>query len=206
VANHAINLYHMDLQKIEEPVLRMFIEDQDDLATGKIDSVEALNVILGVLIGDYMHPLYFNSSDEEYWYQKRVGLEKKSKPPMINSEALPDKATKEAAQDYIMRDLFLWAILMNHIDLAKVFLAHMKYRICPALIATKILKRYLQKAIHEDLKVGYQDNANYFEQYAVDCLRECVAQNGDRACKLVVLENKLYGYVTCLQVWFDFAL
>ena len=45
-----------------------------------------------------------------------------------------------------LRDLFVWAILMNYIDMAKVCLSHMKYRICPALLATKILKQYHHKA------------------------------------------------------------
>ena len=99
-----------------------------------------------------------------------------------------------------MRDLFIWAILYNYIDMAKVFLAHIKYRICAALIATKILKQYHSKASHGDLKNGYIASATYFQQYAIDCINECEKNDSDLACEIVLQEIDLFGYVTCLQV------
>ncbi len=104
------------------------------------------------------------------------------------------------AHDYIMRDLFLWSILMNRIDMAKVLLSHMKYRICPALIATKIFKQYSYKPIYGDLKDSYDDSATYFEQYAIDCLNKCDDNDGAKACEIILQRNELYGYVSCLQV------
>ncbi len=84
--------------------------------------------------------------------------------------------------------------------MAKVFLAHSKYRICPALIATKILKQYYHKAAYGELKNGYMESAKYFEKYAIDCLNKCDENNVDQACEIVLQRNELYGYVTCLQV------
>ncbi|CAF3420430.1 unnamed protein product, partial [Rotaria sp. Silwood2] len=76
----------------------------------------------------------------------------------------------------------------------------LKYRICPALIATKILKKYYSIALYGELKDRYEENIKYFEQYAIDCLDKCDDHDADRACELVIQQNELYGYVTCLQV------
>ncbi len=102
--------------------------------------------------------------------------------------------------DYFMRDLFLWAIVMNRVDMAKVLLSHMKYRICPALIATKIFKQYYRKAPYGDLNKSYDESATYFEQYAINCLNKCDEKDEAKACEIILQRNELYGYATCLQV------
>lgn len=104
-----------------------------------------------------------------------------------------------------MRDLFLWAVLMNRIDMAVVFLAHMKYRICPALIASKIFKTYHERASYGEVKNGYKKSAEYFEKYAIDCLDKCGDHDAAKACEVILQQNELYGYVTCLQVCLIFS-
>ncbi len=84
--------------------------------------------------------------------------------------------------------------------MAKVFLAHAKYRICPALIATKILKEYYRKAPYGEIKNGYMESAKDFEKYAIGCLDKCDDYDADQACEIILQRNELYGYVTCLQV------
>jgi transient receptor potential cation channel subfamily M protein 2 len=165
-----------------------------------------LNVILRTLVGDYMYKLYFNSLKEEHAYRVKNGLTSKSSE--AESDDIIQLTTERnlTADDYIMRDLFIWSILMNRIEMAKVFLSHMKYRICPALIATKILKEYYKKAQYGDLKDSYLESKKYFEQYAIDCLDKCNENNGDTACEIVLQRNDLYGYVTCLLVYLKFFL
>ncbi|CAF1087204.1 unnamed protein product [Adineta ricciae] len=180
--------------------IQTFIDANEKLANRKIDSIDALNVIFRVLIGDYMHNLYFDTYKSEYEKRMEFELTKRNTKGSTDISLPNNETAKELAQDYIMRDLFLWAILMNYVGMAKVLLSHTKYRICPALIATKIFKEYHTKAIHEDLKTDYKTSATYFEQYAIDCLRECVENNADRACLIILQQNKLYGFVTCLQV------
>jgi hypothetical protein len=101
-----------------------------------------------------------------------------------------------------MRDLFLWSILVNNIDMAKVFLCHVKYRICAALIATKILKKYHNEATHGELKDNYMMSADYFQEYAIQCINQCEMNDSDQACQIVLQRIELYGNVTCLQVKF----
>ncbi|CAF1174559.1 unnamed protein product [Rotaria sordida] len=195
---------------IDETHLKYFIEDSVNNSDKKIGSVISLNAVLEELIGDYMHKLYFESEEDEEKDRIKWGLMQSSvksktdtNKDIENNKSSSNEQKKQKAKKYIMRDLFLWAILMNRIDMAKVFLSHMKYRICPALIATKILKQYHSKAHYGDLKKGYEKDATYFEQYAIDCLDKCDDNNADRACVLVIQQNELYGYVTCLQVASD---
>jgi hypothetical protein len=158
-------------------------------------------------MGDYMYELYFDTSEKETDYRVKNGLIKDPEQQKQNkykdfesTSSLTDEENIVTQDDYIMRDLFLWSVLMNYPDMAQVFLSHMKYRICPALIATKIFKQYHKQAVYGELKDSYKTSAEYFEQYAIDCLENCDDNDADKACQIVLQQNELYGYVTCLQV------
>ena len=173
-----------------------FIETADEQSAKKIENADELNTVLRSIIGDYMHQLYFYSDVEERQYTKLHALRqlRNQLDRGVENQLLPEE------DDLITRDLFLWAILHNYIDMAKVFLAHIKYRICAALIATKILKQYHSRASHGDLKDGYMKSATYFEQYAIDCVNQCEMHDANMACEIVLQQIDLFGYVTCLQV------
>lgn len=155
-----------------------------------------------------MYKLYFDEHDDEKRYQILSGLEEnpRNEQNQINIHVLDlpdytiDHQTKQIIRDYIMRDLFLWAILMNRIEMAKVFLSHTKYRICSALIATKILKEYYRKATHGELKDNYMQSVNYFQNYAIECINQCEKNDANEAFCIVLQRIQLYGYVSCLQV------
>lgn len=152
-----------------------------------------------------MFDIYFDTKHDEEIYKNKYGLKQHFSKPKLNDGN--DKTGQHTSSDielreHVMRDLFLWAILMNRIEMAKVFLCFMKYRICPALIATKILKSYYEIAEYSHLKDSYIESAKYFENYAVNCLDQCDDVDADQACEIVLQENELYGYVTCLQVCF----
>ena len=149
-----------------------------------------------MIIGDYMQRLCFYSDKNETNYQKLHALSGTKKQPddEVQNQPLISK------EELIMRDLFIWAVLHNYIDMAKVFLAHMKYRICAALIATKILKQYHSKASHGEVKDSYMKSAEYFEQYAIDCVNLCQKNDPNLACEIVLQPVDIFGNVTCLQV------
>lgn len=173
-----------------------------------LKTTENLNTVLRILIGDYMFKLYFDTQEDENRYQILWGLEEETATEQnLNNIYIlntPDYSmnyrSKQIIRDYTMRDLFLWAILMNRIDMAKVFLSHTKYRICSALIATKILKEYHKKAPHGELKENYMNSADYFQNYAIECINLCEKNDANEACCIVLQRIHLYGYVTCLQV------
>ncbi|UJR22717.1 hypothetical protein I4U23_025751 [Adineta vaga] len=195
--------------------LGSFIESSHE-GEKHLRTVDHLNELLTELIGDYMHKLYFETHADEEKYRKSWGLIEDSIEPnkfsvhvasngnnhsnSTNEPNESEKIDKSKIHDYIMRDLFIWAILMNRTDMAKVFLSHMKYRICAALIATKILKQYHSKAAHGELKEGYKASIDYFQTYAINCINQCEKNDADEACQIVLQRIELYGYVSCLQV------
>ena len=141
-----------------------------------------------------MQKIYFNT-----WERKKINRIKHALQRENDKELSPDQK-KEMMHEYFLRDLFLWAIVVNQPDMAKVFLSHMKYRICPALIATKMFKQYHQKAAYGDLRKSYEASIEYFEKYAIDCLEYCNDDDPEKASEIILQRNELYGYVTCLQV------
>ncbi|CAF0816739.1 unnamed protein product [Adineta ricciae] len=194
-----LNLYTSKEVNNKRRQLKYFIDEDSSVKEKKIETVEKLNMVLLQLIGDKMHKLYFDSFEDEHAYREVYSLSVIDE----DSDTIEDKKSNysnQQARDYIMRDLFLWAILMNYVEMAKVLLSHMKYRICPALIATKIFKEYHKNAIHEDLKADYKTSATYFEQYAIDCIDKCDDHDREKACAIILQQNELYGYTTCLQI------
>ncbi|CAF5024812.1 unnamed protein product, partial [Rotaria sp. Silwood1] len=142
-------LYAHDLVMRDETHLKHFIESNISTHEKSINDVKSLNKVLWNLIGDYMYKLYFDTEKAEYNDRIKWGLMKSSikseetkNKNIKTNKSISNESKKANAHKYIMRDLFLWAILMNYVDMAKVFLCYLKYRICPALIATKILKQY----------------------------------------------------------------
>ncbi|CAF4055197.1 unnamed protein product, partial [Adineta steineri] len=202
-------LYNDDAVNSGKTQLSAFIES-DDAVRKQIHTTDDLNDVLATLIGDYMHKLYFDSNKDVSEYRESWGLTEQNIDQNIEQNQMnaqnPDhhvKPNKEIVFDIILRDLFIWAILTNHTEMAQVFLSHMKYRICAALIATKILKQYFQRAPYGDLRDNYEKNAKYFEEYAISCIKLCEKNNTDLACEIVLQRIELYGNVTCLQIAAD---
>ncbi|CAF1258158.1 unnamed protein product [Didymodactylos carnosus] len=106
---------------------------------------------------------------------------------------------KDYKEEQILRDLFLWALFTTEIDLAKVFLLHLKPRICAALIATRVYKHFSKEATNAFSKQKLMEQAMEFEKYATDCVETCYAYNEKLTCELLIREVPLFGYVTCMQ-------
>jgi len=154
-------------------------------------SIKEVNYILKQLIGDSMEEIYLDNKDDNHIGRNTVADEQDAPPP----------SPKYSITDQTFRDLFVWAILMNYIDMAKMLLAHINHRICTALIARKILKSFRDTyAVYSDKKIEYTQSMNYFEDYAIDCVTQCYKNDQDQACELVLRQCELLGNVTCLQV------
>ncbi|CAF1125625.1 unnamed protein product, partial [Didymodactylos carnosus] len=196
-------------------LLKDIIEMDETFKVKEIESVDSLNEVLKIVVGDYTETLYYESFDDEeeglcYRNDETVQKHKRKKNAVLNARDgeqggnLPDNdntdnETEQLAIDTIYRDLFLWAILMKRIDMAKVSMAHMKNRICAALIATKILKYYLQIAPYNDIKDEYRNAVNYFEHCTTNCLELCHENDPKKANELTIRQIDLFGGVTYLQ-------
>ena len=172
-----------------------------------IRSTNDLNHLFRVVVGGYMKPLYYDSQIDEQ--DDRMGAKYFASiiSPMQDIEQgqliASDAVYKQLAKDYIIRDLFLWSIVMNYMDLAKVFISHMKDRICGALIATEIfshLRDTFSDTVHGDKKEHLTQWINYFEQYAINCMDLCFKNDPDMARILTIQRVETFGDVTCLQV------
>jgi hypothetical protein len=116
----------------------------------------------------------------------------------------PEEARKEV-RELVYRDLFLWSILTNRIEMSKVILSHMETRICAALIASKVLKSYLYFALDNESKDVLRLQANQFEDYANECLKSCYNFDEEKACEIAIRCIHIFGGVSCLQVESNFT-
>ncbi|CAF4634136.1 unnamed protein product [Didymodactylos carnosus] len=76
----------------------------------------------------------------------------------------------------------------------------MRTRICASLIASKIIKTIAQREYDSSIRHEYEEEANYFELFAIECLTCCYNNDKEYACELVIRQVDLFGGVTCLQV------
>jgi hypothetical protein len=136
---------------------------------------EHLVIILKILVGDFMHPLY-------------------------QDQSISSKIGEEEDAEYIYRDLFLWCVLTYRLDMAKIFLSQMKSRICSALIASKILKSLSVYAPDHVAKGTLISKADEFERHAIEFVRCAYFNDKAQACELIMRRVELYEGVTCLQM------
>jgi hypothetical protein len=153
-------------------------------------STKNLNYILNELIGNFMDEIYPDNHSKSHVGKNSVAVE------IDKSSMLEYSVT-----DQTIRDLFIWAVLMNYIDMSKMLLAHMNHRICAALVARRILMRYRDKYIkYSDKKLECMQLMDDFENYAIDCVSLCYNNDHAKACELVLRRCKMFGNVACLQV------
>ncbi|KAK3595125.1 hypothetical protein CHS0354_002378 [Potamilus streckersoni] len=97
------------------------------------------------------------------------------------------------------KHFFLWAILFNKKEVAKLLWKMTKNQIAGALVACALLKRLAVKAADDEeleLSVNIQEHSQKYEDLATYVLGECYRQNKDLAHKLLVRELKMYGGTT----------
>ncbi|XP_069123673.1 transient receptor potential cation channel subfamily M member-like 2 isoform X2 [Argopecten irradians] len=99
------------------------------------------------------------------------------------------------------RELFLWALLLNRMDLAKLFWKLGRDHLGSALLAAALLKGLANVADGEEeieLSVSLEESAEMFEKLAVDVLSHCYKQNKLLAHQLLVRQLNDYGNTTLL--------
>ncbi|XP_021379559.1 transient receptor potential cation channel subfamily M member 1-like [Mizuhopecten yessoensis] len=99
------------------------------------------------------------------------------------------------------RELFLWALLLNRMDLAKLFWKLGKDHLGTALLAAALLKGLAKVADGEEeieLSVSLEESALMFEKLAVDVLSHCYKHNKALAHQLLVRQLVDYGNTTLL--------
>ncbi|CAF1054407.1 unnamed protein product [Adineta steineri] len=185
------------------------------LGKNQVNSEHDLDRVLRKLIGDYMKPIYTRSTVSSFEKLKhccrnshmaRVSDSRTClyKDNDENESEIPDpeEAEKEV-RELVYRDLYLWSILTNRIELSKILLNHMETRICALLIASKIFRSYFYYASDNESKDVICCQITQFEEYANECLKCCYNFDEEKACEIAIRRLNIYGGVTCLQVAVD---
>jgi hypothetical protein len=124
--------------------------------------------------------------------------------PPVNQDDQPiaqnNNNQRSYSRDEMLRDLFLWSIFMDMPEMGKIILVHLQSRICAALIASAIFKRYAKASITVDHKENFHNQALEFETYAAQFINKCYEYNERLAFELLLRQIPLFGNVTCMQV------
>ncbi|CAF4117301.1 unnamed protein product [Rotaria sp. Silwood2] len=181
----------------------------------QIDSEHELDRVLRKLIGDYMIPIYTHSVIGSFRRLKLCcGCSQTARVSDSRaclhiddddneSEVLDPEEARKEVQELVYRDLFIWSILTNRIEMSKVILNYMETRICALLIASKVFKSYLNFALDNESKDVLRSQADQFEEYANECLKCCYNYDEEKACEIAIRRINIFGGVSCLQVAVD---
>ncbi|XP_053416783.1 transient receptor potential cation channel subfamily M member 5 isoform X3 [Nycticebus coucang] len=96
------------------------------------------------------------------------------------------------------RDLFLWAVLQNHHEMATYFWAMGQEGVAAALAACKILKE--MSHLEPEAAVAQAMRKAKYEQLALDLFSECYSNSEDHAFALLVRRNRCWSRTTCLHL------
>lgn len=175
------------------------------LSDSKVEQPEDLDRILRRFIGDYMKPIYDRPSNENEKSARRK-VYPRDTVELENEESRLNLDPEEIRRDFkefVYRDLFLWSILTNRVEMSKVFLVELRTRIGSALIGSKIFKSFVDFAADNESKEIFNAKSVQFEEIAEDFLKSCYNADEEKSCEIVIRRLNLYGDLSCLQVAVD---
>ncbi|CAF1102784.1 unnamed protein product [Adineta steineri] len=181
---------------------------------GEISSktIEELDSKLKKFVGSFIGPIYSCERDSIEKYV-RIGLKtfictrckfKQGNDNQCTHEG--DQSTRNDntkppyTKDHLLRDLFLMSIFLDMPEMAKIILIHIPFRICAALVASAIFKRYAKSSTTIYLNNKFQNQALEFETYAAMFIDKCYEFNERIACELLLRQIPLFGNITPMQV------
>ncbi|XP_071149544.1 transient receptor potential cation channel subfamily M member-like 2 [Mytilus edulis] len=101
------------------------------------------------------------------------------------------------------KELFMWAVLMNRKEMAKLFWKKDRDFICAALYASSLAKKLEKTASSEgymELTKYFADDSRYYEQLAYDVMTELYIKDKHKARQLLVQKVQRYGNTTLFEL------
>lgn len=186
-------------------------ENPKKLDPAELDPLE-LDSKLNRYVGTFMRSIY--SQDDSFSYRIRLDLsnhfcnccasprqsEEGCCAPTHKKKKYNNQAKESYTTQIMLRDLFLWSVFMDMPEMAKVLLVHIHSRVCAALVASAIFKKYSRNSNTVYLKEKFQNQSLEFETYAATFINKCHEYNEKLACEILLREIPLFGCVTCMQV------
>ncbi|CAF1034271.1 unnamed protein product [Adineta steineri] len=216
---------HEELEKLYQDTYdeittsnRSYIKELFDQST--VTTIRTLDKKLNKFIGSFFEAIYAKGDNE---CTKRICIDLEnhlcsccssaikycaSNNNQVSPQGIKDtqsqdqeKNTEELLEkNKLLRDLFLWSVFMDMPEIAKILLIHQQSRICAALIASAIFKRYSKLSLTVDLKEKFKNQADDFGKYAADFINDCYKYNERSACELLLRQIPLFGNITCMQI------
>jgi hypothetical protein len=178
-------------------------------------TIDEIDKKLNKFVGSYNGAIYSTTNND---YSKRFSIDmenhicvcfkyKKERFDELNNKDKSSHNQNDSNNDKspytkeeLLRDLFLWSVLMDMPEIAKILLVHLQPRICAALIASTIFKAYAKASTAVDHKEKFKSQSREFETHAAMFTDKCYGYNGNLACELLLRQIPLFGNVTCMQV------
>ncbi|CAF4212523.1 unnamed protein product, partial [Rotaria sordida] len=115
---------------------------------------------------------------------------------IFDSDDLLENNNDDLQSIDVEKELFLWSILTDKQELALLFWARGKNKVCAALIATLIYKSKAQKAKNQN----YIEYANEFQSLAVEILEKFYLTNPYECTEAIIRQIPQFGNVTWLHL------
>ncbi|XP_076456247.1 transient receptor potential cation channel subfamily M member-like 2 isoform X2 [Babylonia areolata] len=168
-------------------------------------SLEDVGFLLQVLLGDYYEPEYLEETFCSLDVDCILGETDAEATPMTPSgEDACDGESGELRGDSILprpaQDLFLWAVLMNQQDLAKLFWREGNESTAAALVANSLLKAMKNYTKDADIMHRLQKNADEFEDLGIGVINSCYSHDEQKAQDVLVRELNNWGKATCVLI------
>ncbi|CAF1500445.1 unnamed protein product, partial [Rotaria sordida] len=144
------------------------------------------------LVGEFNSSIYHSSEDDNH--SNVVSSDTNNVTFQRKNWKLP------YTEDELFRDLFLWSILMDMPEMAKIFLVYVPSTLCAALIASTVFKRYAECATTVGQQETFRSQAHEFETHAAKIIDKCYEVNEKVAFELLLRQVPFFGDVTCMQV------
>ncbi|XP_048236497.1 transient receptor potential cation channel subfamily M member-like 2 isoform X3 [Haliotis rufescens] len=150
--------------------------------------------LLQELIGDYYQPYYL--TDSRF---------KNLKPEQLLSAPEPEPGSVPQVSGDLqlhrpIQELFIWSVLMNRQELAKLFWREGNEQTAAALVANSILKALRKCTDDAELMKTLESNANEFEDLAVGVLNSCYNSDEQKAQDLLIRELENWGSATTVLI------
>ncbi|XP_078660979.1 transient receptor potential cation channel subfamily M member-like 2 isoform X2 [Branchiostoma floridae x Branchiostoma belcheri] len=99
------------------------------------------------------------------------------------------------------RELFVFCVLLNRQEMARLFWEEGKEGVAAALVGSKLLKS-MARELENDTELSEEmlEHADKFEDLALGVLNECWGEDELRTQLLLVRELYLWGELTCLRI------
>ncbi|CAF3424141.1 unnamed protein product [Rotaria sp. Silwood1] len=171
-----------------------------------LKSIRELDYKLNKFVGSFFGPIYSFENDN---IKNRIQIDLKNHVCTCcgshehvenNNNERNDQANNKYTKHHVLRDFFLLSVFMDMPELAKILLLHVRSRICAALIASAVFKRYSKSSQTVYLKEKFLAQSSDFETYAAMIIDKCYEFSEECACELLLRQIPLFGNVTCMQV------